>query len=85
MVEYMADHANDNSLITPKGMLRAALEHVEHPDCQKYNRAILILLEDDDDGLYDYHFMMSNIRYSECIALLTAMTHKLARELNGDE
>lgn len=84
MVEYMADHANDNSLITPKGMLRAALEDLEAPDAKSFNRAVLILL-DDRDGDYDYHFFLSNIRFSGCIALLTAMTHKLARELNGDE
>lgn len=85
MVKYMADHANDNSLITPAGMLRAALDDLERPDSQKFNRAVLIMLEDDPSGGYDYHFVLSNIRFSGCIALLTAAIHRFARELNGDE
>ena len=64
-VVYLSERQNDGTLQTPRQMLDEAIESLpEH-----YNKAVLVLLN-DDDGAYDVGFYQSGMRMSEILALL---------------
>jgi len=64
-VSYLSERLNDGTLQTPRQMLDAAIESLPG----YYNKAVLILLN-DDEGEYDVRFYQSGMRMSEILALL---------------
>lgn len=71
----LADKVGDNSFKSPMQLLQDALDD-EDVKSGKYNRAIVIFLNNKDDD-YDTMFQMANMRCSEAISLLVVIIKRL--------
>ena len=80
-ITYLGDHKEDNSLITPSQMIENALNSDELK-AGKYNKAILILLDNKDDS-YNMGFYASNMHVSEMLALAMTAAGEFQDRLRG--
>lgn len=85
-----AQKHNDNGLLSPIDLLEDMARHLREqaaadPSAKLPNAAIVILLTSDDDGLYFVRTDRSNLRNSECIALVEVAKARWVKPLAGED
>jgi len=86
-ITQMADLKQDNALISPVECLRDVVRRIEAGKF-KANKLIIITLEterDGEEGFYETHCFVSNMRVSEQVAVLMAMVGDMTRTLMGQD
>ena len=78
-VTSIASHTNNGKGVTPEMLLIDALNKIrENPE--RYNKAVIILL-DDKDGGYDTNYFCADLRLSEVITLSAILTSDMIEEM----
>lgn len=79
-VKQLAIISGDASQWDVRGMVASALEEC---NAEKINleKGILIVLDESDDGAYDFHWWNAGMRATEIVALLEIVKSRLIRTL----
>ncbi len=73
-ITHIADIKNDNSLLNPKQCLEDVIRRIDDGDIDP-NKLVIIHLQTNPEGNYEWNTYKSNLRDSELIALLEIVAH----------
>lgn len=76
-VTYIGKYTQDASKISVIDMLRDSIEDVKSGNRRECRKAIVIFLDDTENGQYDAGFNQAGMKVSEMIALIEYIKHDL--------
>lgn len=83
-ITYLGSYTGDASKISVIDMLRDCIEDIKSGNRGNCKKAIVIFLEDTEDGQYDTGFSQAGMRMSEMVSLLSVIKHDMINIITGD-
>jgi hypothetical protein len=83
-ITYLGSYTGDASKISVIDMLRDCIEDMKSGVRGGCKKAIVIFLEDTEDGQYDTGFSQAGMKMSEIVSLLSVIKHDVLDMLTSD-